>query len=150
MREYFRPYSLAIELSNATASGITLVDSGGTPLKCNYIAVECSSAGTDEFFRVAIDPGDRTARSGVTSGITTGVGQSFTAAASLGYDLSAAVCGYADIDEGAVVEFLLSDHDRASNITIQQSDSVVGRYFITYGQVQTGNPLRDGERPIGN
>ena len=140
MREYFRPYSLAIELSDAVASGVTLVDSAGTALKCNYISVECSSAGTDEFFRVMIEPSDLTTPSANTS----------TAAASMGLTTSAAVCGYADIDEGRVVEFLLSDADRASLITIQQSDSVIGRYFITYGQVQTGNPLRDGERPVGN
>jgi hypothetical protein len=68
----------------------------------------------------------------------------------MGIDTSAAVCGYAGIDEGRVVEFLLSDADRANFITLQQSGTSTGKYFITYGQVQTGNPLRDGERPIGN
>ena len=140
MREYFRPYSLAVTLDDAVASGITLVDTSGTPLKCNYISVECSSAGTDEFFRVMIEPPN----------ITTPSANTTQAGASMGLVTSAAVCGYAGIDEGRVVEFLLSDADRASLITLQQSaGSITAKYFITYGQVQTGNPLRDGERPIG-
>jgi hypothetical protein len=102
--------------------------------------VECSSAGTDDFFRVMINP----------VGLTTPSGGTATAALSMGIDTSAAVCGYAGIDEGRVVEFLLSDADRANFITLQQSGTSTGKYFITYGQVQTGNPLRDGERPIGN
>jgi len=140
MREYFRPYSLAIQLDSATVSGVTLVDTAGTPLKCNYISVECSSAGTDDFFRVMIDP----------AGLTTPIAKTTTAALSLGLDTSAAVCGYADQNDGRIVEFLLSDADRAQDITIQQSGTALGNYFITYGQVQTGNPLRDGERPIGS
>mgnify|MGYP003630291710 FL=1 len=139
MREYFRPYSLAMTLTDATASGVTLVDTAGAALKCNYISVECSSAGTDEFFRVMIEPAN----------LTTPVANTSTAALSMGLDTSAAVCGYAGIDEGRVVEFLLSDADRADTITIQQSGTATGKYFITYGQVQTGNPLRDGERPVG-
>ena len=141
MREFFRPYSLAMTLTDATASGVTLVDTAGAALKCNYISVECSSAGTDDFFRVMIEPAN----------LTTPVANTSTAVLSMGLDTSAAVCGYAGIDEGRVVEFLLSDADRASLITIQQSGgSTIAKYFITYGQVQTGNPLRDGERPIGS
>ena len=140
MREYFRPYSLVIELDSATASGVTLVDTAGGALKCNYISVECSSAGTDDYFRVMIEP----------TGLTTPVANTTTAALSEGLDTSAAVCGYADQNDGRVVEFLLSDKDRADTITIQQSGTAVGKYFITYGQVQTGNPLRDGERPVGS
>jgi hypothetical protein len=140
MREYFRPYSLAITLDSVTASGVTLVDTAGSALKCNYISVECSSGGTDDFFRVMIEPPN----------LTTPVANTTGAAASLGLDTSAAVCGYADQNDGRVVEFLLSDADRANHITIQQSSTAKGNYFITYGQVQTGNPLRDGERPIGS
>ena len=140
MREYFRPYSLAIHLDSATVSGVTLVDTAGTPLKCNYISVECSSAGTDDFFRVMINP----------VGLTTPSGGAATAALSMGVNASGAVCGYADQNDGRVVEFLLSDKDRADAIAIQQSSTAPGNYFITYGQVQTGNPLRDGERPIGS
>ena len=140
MREYFRPYSLVLQLDSATASGVTLVDTSGTPLKCNYISVECSSAGTDDYFRVMIEPPN----------ITTPSANTTQAGASMGLVTSAAVCGYAGIDEGRVVEFLLSDADRASLITLQQSGTALGKYFITYGQVQTGNPLRDGERPIGS
>jgi len=141
MREYFRPYSLVVTLSDTNASSITLVDTAGSALKCNYISVECSATTTDEYFRASINP----------TGLTTPLGTTIAASSTMGLVTSAGVSQYASLSDKSIVEFLLSDADRSSLIELQLSEnSVVGNFYITYGQIQTGNPLRDGERPIGN
>jgi hypothetical protein len=62
---------------------------------------------------------------------------------------SGIVGGFASVNKG-VVEFLLSDVDRASAIQIQLDENGACKFFITYGQVQAGNRLRDNERPVGS
>ena len=62
---------------------------------------------------------------------------------------SAVVGGYASVNKG-VVEYLLSDADRASVIYIGIDQVGTTNFWITYGQIQHGNPLRDNERPVGS
>jgi len=136
METQFRPYTKVVELTTTGSNTIDLKDSAGELLKCNYISVESSGA-VNLFFQVAYDaPGITTPLSnqsladamvGDTSGVTGGVGKS----------------------NGGVVELLLSDKDRVSSIRLSQSGAGSRLYLITYGQIQTGNPMRDNERPIG-
>ena len=136
METQFRPYTKVVELTTTAAQDIPLKDSADELLECNYISVE-SSGSNNLFFQVAYDaPGLTTpltgqakadAMLGDTSGVTGGVGKS----------------------NGGVVELLLSDKDRVSSIRLSQSGIGSRLYLITYGQIQTGNPMRDNERPIG-
>jgi hypothetical protein len=139
MQIQFRPYSLVASLTTTDPSSIALNDTAGNPIECNFISVEASTAGVarGQFFRVGIDVGastplanyhDTSTIVGTTSGV---------------------VGGYAPVNKG-VVELLLSDHDRTSTVELQQNENGTGTYFITYGQIQNGNPARDNIRPTGN
>ena len=135
METQFRPYTLLATLTDV--SSIELRDTSGSLLECNYVSVESSGTG-ESFFSVSYEaPGittplaNQTAASallGTTSGITGGIGKS----------------------NGGVVEFLLSDSDRVSTIKISPSIASSRTYFITYAQIQRGNPGRDNLRPIGS
>ena len=138
MEAQFRPYGLTATLANTNASSITLKDTAGTPLNCNFISVEASGENPDAYYRVAMEPAssvtplanfvDTSASMGATSGI---------------------VGGYASVNKG-VVEFLLADVDRTSTIQIQLDENGACNFFITYGQVHHGNPGRDNLRPAGS
>jgi len=145
MREQFRPYTMVVgPFTDATASSITLVDSGGNDFACNYISVEASGESTTDTFVVSIIPPDLSQPAYAP-----------TAAAALGVDTSAYVGGAGKISGGYPVELVLSDRDRSSIIKIQKAKAGTSPgddafFFVTYGQVWTGNALRDQERPRGS
>jgi hypothetical protein len=139
METQFRPFSQVIQISNTTASGLLLKDTAGSGLHCNFISIEASGANPDAYYRAAISPPN----------ITTPIGGTSSAAASLGNTTSGVVGGYASVNKG-VVEFLLHDCDRVNEVTLQLDEAGATNFFITYGQIQSGNILRDNERPIGN
>ena len=138
MEIQFRPYALTANLATTDASSITLRDTGGTPLQCNFISVEASGENPDAYFRVAMDTG--------TSSVTPVAGYVATSG-SVGAT-SGVVGGYASVNKG-VVELLLSDRDRTDTIQLQLDENGTCNFFITYGQVQGGNIRRDNDRPIG-
>ena len=139
MREQFRPYTMIVgPLTDLTASAVTLVDTGGTALKCNYISVEASGEGAG-YYIASIDAPD----------LTTPLAGQRSAADASGFTASAFVGGASKMGAGYPVEFVLADTDRTSVVKIQQTVGANTVYIITYGQVWTGNPLRDGERPKG-
>ena len=138
MEAQFRPYGMVATLADTDASSITLKDTAGNGLKCNFISVEASGANPDAFFRVAIQ-----AASSVTQ-----LNDYIATSASIG-STSGIVGGYASVNKG-VVELLLSDLDRSDTIQLQLDENGVCNFFITYGQVQAGNRGRDGLRPIGS
>ena len=136
MREQFRPYTMIVDLTTATPSGITLTDSGGAPLACNFVSVEGSGTGNTLFsviisgigVHAGVDTKDAANMQGTTSGVIGGAGRS---------------------NQG-IVELVLADRDRVSEITLSQSAADPCRYILNYGEVYTGNPLRDQNRPKGN
>ena len=138
MREHFRPYSLVAQLSNTNVSSINLTDSAGTALACNYVSVEGSGDGVGWFsvaassISVAAATDNNVQPASALLGITSGL-----------------IGGIAPMSKG-VVQFVLSDADRVSQLDLSLNTNDVTNLMISYGQVQTGNPLRDGERPIGN
>ena len=139
MREQFRPYTMVVgPLTDQTASSVTLVDTGGDALKCNYISIEASGEGTG-YYTASID----------AVALTTPLANQGTALEALGYTTSGFVRGVSRLNSGYPVEFVLADNDRSSTVKIQQATSETALYFVTYGQVWTGNPLRDGDRPKG-
>lgn len=137
MREQFRPYTLVADLVATTPSSITLTDSEGTALKSNYISVECSG-GSNDFFSV------------ILSGIEGVVAGTLSKDAANMVGTTSGVIGGTSRTGQGVVEFVLADRDRVSEITISQPTAAAARYFINYEQVWSGNALRDLERPKGN
>ena len=139
MREYFRPYTIVAQLTNTDVSSVTLTDSTGTALKSNFVSVETSSATSTAWASVT------------ASSINVAQARNNTvppASALLG-TVSGLIGGVAPSNKG-VVEFVLSDADRVDTLVLSLSEDETVNFYITYGQVQTGNPLRDGERPIGD
>tara|TARA_R110001583_G_scaffold22132_21_gene83308 strand:- start:3767 stop:4204 length:438 start_codon:yes stop_codon:yes gene_type:complete len=145
MEAQFRPFSMAITLAGdeVSPSSVTLRDTAGTALKSNFISVEASGENGDAYFSVAIDPGDNPAS------LVTPKSLNVDASTAMGSTLSGICGGFASVNKG-VVEYLLSDADRASIIAIQLDQIGACNFFITYGQVQHGNPGRDNLRPIGD
>lgn len=138
MREQFRPYTLVAELATVQTSSITLTDSAGTPLKSNYVSVEASGLISDAFYSVILSSLNVSAGAADTRWASDMVGS-----------VSGVVGGTSTVSKG-IVEFVLADNDRVSEITISQSTADRVAYFINYGEVWTGNPLRDAERPKGD
>jgi hypothetical protein len=62
---------------------------------------------------------------------------------------SGVVGGYASVNKG-IVEFLLADGDRTDTIQLQLDENGACNFFVTYGQVQAGNRVRDNQRPAGS
>jgi hypothetical protein len=138
MRQNFRPYSIVANLASIATSAITLSDSAGTPLKCNYVSVE-SSGGANGFFSVSLS-------SIQVSAVDDGY---VVPAVTLEGFTSGSVGGLAPCDKG-VVEFVLSDADRVDTLYLSQNLADATRYLINYGEVQHGNDLRDNLRPKGD
>ena len=138
METQFRPYTIIASLSTLTPSSIELQDTSGNALACNYVSVQSSSANFN-FFRVSYDP----------EGITTPLANFSNMADMIG-DTSGVVGVVGSTYTGGVVELLLSDRDRTSEIQLSQDTTDEVKYMITYGQIQHGNPLRDNERPVGS
>ena len=138
MREYFRPYTIVAQLANTNVSSITLADSEGNALLSNYVSVEASGEG-DAWFSVTAS----------SISVAQADNNSVPPASALLGDVSGLVGGIGKTNTG-VVQFVLSDADRISKIDLSLSENNATNFFITYGQIQTGNPMRDGNRPIGN
>tara|TARA_R100000963_G_C4533332_1_gene33720 strand:- start:16 stop:465 length:450 start_codon:yes stop_codon:yes gene_type:complete len=149
MEVQFRPYSMAVQITDAAEDAIELKDSGGNRLKCNFVSIEASGADGNAYFRVATNPGDRLEEASAGGTLTTPVEYSETPAAALGTTTSGVCGGYGSVNKG-IVEYLFSDADRVSTIYIQQSEAATTNFWITYGQIQGGNILRDNERPVGS
>ena len=138
--EFFSPYSMLVNLTTTTASGVTLVDSSGTALDCNYISIESSGAGNG-WYRAAVDCG--TASGAADPGVATAV-------QSLGIVTSAIPCQFAPNNKG-ICEFVLSDTDRTNLVTFQLSQAEDTTLIVTYGYIQfPGNSIRAFERSIGD
>ena len=136
--EFFRPYSMVVGLEGVAASAVTLVDSSGGALACNYISIE-SMGDAGGYYRAEVDLFD-------ASNITG------TALLASGTTVSATTCQFAPQNKG-ICEFVLSDTDRSSVVTLQMSEADATNgvtFFITYGYIQwPGNNIRALERPIG-
>ena len=136
----FRPYTIVTMIENTDGSSISLRDTANEPLDCNYVSVETSSATANRTQMVNV--------SYATTGVTTPFENQTPASSTVG-DTSGMVGGICKIN-GGVVEFLLSDKERTNTIFVQPSEDVTFLAFITYGQIQRGNPGRDNLRPIGS
>ena len=145
MRQQFKPYTLVAHFDatnpGTSPSSIALTDTTGGMGGCNFVSVEASGEDTaGNFFAVTVS-------SISSSALQEGAGQP-AAAGMVGFT-SGATGGTASVEKG-IVELLLPDVDRVTHIGISQFLAKNTYFFINYGQVYTGNPLRDQNRPKGN
>ncbi len=139
MEAQFKSYGKVVFLDDTDASSVTLTDTGGTSLKCNFVSVEASGENPDAFFRVAY--------SAMGSSSITPLANFGATSATIG-QTSGVLGAFATVNKG-VVELLLNDQDRVDTIQLQLDQDGKCKFFVTYGQVQGGNIRRDNERPIG-
>lgn len=140
MRQQFRPYSLTIhEADISDEVPITLKDSAGNKLKCNYISLTVSGGAEVGFVRMSAD----------FPNLTTPQANFKSPAASIGVD-SSGVPSVFTIPSGEAATMVLSDRDRVDSVKVQSNEPGEVILILTYGQVSVGNNLRDQDRPAGN
>jgi len=146
MRQQFKPYTKVAFLSDVGVSAIQLTDTSSSPFSPNFVSVTASAdldGGTGNFYTVA-----------ASSIASVGKDQNFVVPANGMLSdhtaiTSGVIGGTASTDKG-VVELLLPDTDRVNTIYISQFKAQETLFMINYGQVFTGNALRDYQRPKGN
>ena len=147
MRQQFKPYAKVAVIHDIGVSAIPLTDSSNGLLTCNFVSVTASanSEGQDSgnFFTVAASS---IASVGNTDGTIPPAAGMFLG----GSALTSGIPGGIASTEKGVVELLLPDTDRVSTIYVSQNQKQETLLLINYGQVFTGNALRDYQRPKGN
>lgn len=140
MRQYFRPYSKVVSIADvADATPVTLTDTAGSSLACNYISLTLSGdSGGVGHVRMSADFPDLTTPQANFSTPTAAVG------------VASGVPSVYTTPGGEAATMVLSDGDRVSSVSIQGNESSPVIAILTYGQVSTGNNLRDQIRPRGN
>jgi len=142
MREAFRPYVKVITLSNQNKLEVSLTDSSGTQIDCNYIQVESVSGGTGAGNFLVVPTGISTALGSASTPAASGI------AVSVG-TLSGVAAGAANIATGSVV-LSLPYNDISKAIWLSQSEDGPNTYAITYGNVRVTNSLADNKLVTGN
>jgi hypothetical protein len=135
--EHFRPYSIVCQLDTTLTSSIELKDSAGEPLDCNYVFFDMSAdivqARIGLIASASYDANTTTDSSELSLGSTSG-----TVSVVLG-----------NFTKGGA-NLLISDKDRVNKINVGKNIAGPVNFFITYGQVKKGSPLRQNQRPVGN
>ena len=81
MREYYRPFTKIVTVSDQDKITVLLTDTSGVLIECNYITVTSVSGGGDGYFQVlpigpnglGVGPSTQVAASGMTSNSASGV-----------------------------------------------------------------------------
>ena len=126
-----------MDLASAAVSSVGFQDTGGTVVPCNYFSVQCRNVSAPTafpehgYFFATPSSADATTIYG------TAVLASATSESGPG---AGGVAGTAD----ATVEMSFLPPDRAAGVTIYNSLGTKGRFVITYGNIQSVNPARDG------
>lgn len=139
MREFFRPYTKAVQINDQDATNIVLHDTSGNQIECNYVTVEAASGSGDSFF-LAVPSGINVAMPAADSVVASGL----TALTASG------VNGLTSSNSGGSVVFGLGDFDKIKGLILSQADSNTVDYVINYGNVNVANPRADNRNTIGN
>ena len=140
MRQYFRPYSLVVDTTTiADGVDVNLVDTAGSALECNYISLTVSGDRDIGHVRMSAN----------FPNLTRPAASFATPADAIGVTASAVPSVYTVVG-GEAGTMVLSDHDRVSSVNIRSDVGTDAILILTYGQVSTGNNLRDQVRPRGN
>ena len=129
-RAFYRPFTKWIELALDTSTTVSLVDSEGTSLACNFVSVECLA-----------DAGQPTAivsmhASSLASSPTVSIGES-----------ASGMLGTACPAGGGVAQLSIG-LDSVTDVGLVTSGAAVSA-IVTYGNVMVGNSLKDNQRPRG-
>jgi len=138
MREAYTPYTKIITLISTAATEVTLTDSSGVAIDCNYVQVAAAVSSVDGYFFVAPD---------ITS--AKGYANQPTAAA-IANNSASGVVGVVSNRETGVAVLSLAPSDKTSKIKVSQSDDSRVVYAITYGNVRLTNNLADNKLSRGN
>jgi len=138
MREAYTPYTKLVTLTGTGATEVTLHDSSGVAVECNYVQVAAVSGSADGYFFVAPD---------ITS--AKGYADQPTAAA-LATHSASGVAGIVSNRETGVAVLSLAPSDKTSKIKVSQSNDTGVVYAITYGNVRLTNNLADSKLSRGN
>ena len=139
MRETYRPFSKYVSITGTGAVEVTLHDSSGVALECNYIEVEPVS-GTADSVMFMVVPDIPTSRAYASMP---------TAATITLNDTSGIVGGLASANTG-VVTLSLASPDLTSKVKISHDTAGTIAYAVRYGVVQMANNLKDSRSPRGN
>ena len=143
MRTVFRPFCKVIKITEGASLGVDLLDSSGSPISCNFVSVETSASTNDSRYGILfLEPSGMTSNVPVgPSGMVDGGASSTTGSGMLG-DMCKSNNGVAQLVLG------IGDRVSAINLTLQPLDSPsdatkASICFITYGNVNVQNPLKD-------
>lgn len=137
MREFFRPYTQIITLTNLTKSQVFLNDTSGTPISCNYVTVHpvsSSASNPDGIFSII--------PVGLNGSLNTPAGSQATAD-SMGDNTGSGITGVVTSQAGGVATLALGPFDSINSIYISQSNEKDTTYAVTYGIVSLANPKAD-------
>ena len=143
MRQSFRPYTIVVNTSTTgTKKTVSLKDTAGNDFYANYVSIAVSADG---------DPARSTMyRCSIAVPDTTTPEANYDSAANMIDDTASGVPGVY-FSTSFPGELLLADRDRVNQINLEAFRAGGNaNYLITYGQVTTGNSLKDKERPKGN
>ena len=144
MREAFRPYVKLVTISSLDAYTVSLTDSSGTAIDCNYIQVEAVSGhtgngGGDEFFLV------------IPNGLSTAEGEAnFPDASGVPDNSASGIAGAMSNASTGMVVLSLAPSDVSNSIRLSQSNNSTHYYAVTYGNVRVTNSFADNKLPTGN
>ena len=136
-REYLRPYTKAVTISDANAHIVELKDTSGNFISSNYITVESVSGNGSSFFLVA------------PSGINVAAAADAYIASSM-TGVASGVNGLASNNLGGSVVLGLGDFDRVTSIVLSQAEPEAVTYLVSYGNVSLSNQLADSKATRGN
>ena len=139
MRETYRPFSKYVSITGGTAVEVTLHDSSGVALECNYIEVEPVS-GTSDSVMFMVVPDISTAKA---------YADMPTASSITLNDTSGVVGALASANTG-VVTLSLNSPDLTSKVKISHDTTGTIAYAVRYGVVQMANNLKDSRSTRGN
>ena len=142
-REYFRPFTKVVTITDGDAHNVDLTDSAGVALDCNYITVEAVSGVGSSFFQV------------IPSGTNNNIHMSPSAfVASTVYAAEAGIAsginGLASNNNGGSVVLGLAPWDAVPRVVISQGAAERIAYVVSYGNVALANQVRDGQAAPGS
>lgn len=143
MREYYRPYSKVVGITDGTATTVNFNDTSGALLKCNYVTVTSVSGGQTEGMFSVIP-------SGLHNIALTASSQPHVS--SLSGITTSGITGLVANTGGGSVVLSLAPYDSVSHVIISQDNTTYTAYAVTYGVVNLANPRADDAlgNSIGN
>jgi len=131
-RSFYRPFTKWLELPLNSSSTVTLTDSKGNGLPCNFVSMECGAGDS------ALPNSFVTLHASSLAAEVIGANNGWLASGTLGVMCPAA---------GGVAQLVLG-LDSVSSIGVVTSGTDVSA-ILTYGNVMVGNTLKDNQRPRG-